>query len=184
MSANLIVDLGDTSLGGNSINGGLVLSGGVITPCSGTLVGAGVDMNNANTFCNLVVAGTFTSGLLSLRVQCADSDVSGSYTDPTSGLAQMPTAFSAASGGGSLWIINSGANNTINGQTWASGLQAISSGFQAAAGFQRTGRFVRALALSGDFACGPVAVGFLSQLRTTGSGGGYSPSPGSGGVNV
>jgi hypothetical protein len=46
---------------------------------------------------------------------------------------------------------------------------ASSGGIQSAA-FQRTGRYVRAIVMSGDQNNSPVNVGFISQLRTTGSG--------------
>lgn len=184
-SANLIVDLGNTALQGVSISAVPLLSGGALFPCSGALVGAGIDMNNADTFCNLEIQGTAPSGQLRIAVQCADTDTSGSYTDPTSGLPVMPGPFSS---GGVLFINSGGAGGGTIGQAFASGLsgftQAIASGFAVAAGFQRTGRFVRGVALSGDFFAGPGFVSFISQLRTTGSGGGSTQSPGSGTVSV
>lgn len=178
MSANLLVDLGGTALSRTTIVSN-VLSG--VFPCSGAIVGVGVDLNNANTYCNLTVAGVSQSGRLQVAVQCSDTDVSGSYTDPTSGLAQLPTSF--ASGG--VFVLNSGLGNTPEGVAFTSGMQSIASGFYSAAAFQRTGRFARAILLSGDFFAGGVSVGFVSQLRTTGSGGGFSWQPQTpGNVNV
>jgi hypothetical protein len=167
-------------------------------------VGLSVDMNNANTFCNVLICGTAntTSGQLRVAVQCADADVSGQYTDPTSGLAQMPTIFES----GGIVRLNSGgllggtyqgtisqgpgANpGTAQGVVFsASGAPqsgyAIQSGFCVFAGFQRPQRFVRATIVSGDFYDGPLFIGFVSQLRSTGSGGGFSFFPSSGAVNV
>ncbi len=60
----------------------------------------------------------------------------------------------------------------------------MQSGFSVYGAFQRLGRFARAVALSGDFYVGPLSVNIVSQLRTTGSGGGFSFSPTSGVVNV
>jgi hypothetical protein len=194
-SANLIVDLHGTALSQTSIQaaqGGLgILSGqigiasGIIYPGSGGIVGQGLNYNNANTFCNLLVTGvpipssgasTVPFGQLRVAVQCASQDVSGSYTDPTSGLAQFPAPFQS---GGYIWLnsgglgIGSGAGLFDNA---ASG-QYLQSGFQVFAGFQRTGQFVRAVVLSGDPYVGTFAAGFVSQLRTPGSGGGASQSP-------
>ena len=46
------------------------------------------------------------------------------------------------------------------------------------------GQYVRAIAMSGDFWQSTLSVGFVSQLRTVGSGGGFTYSPGSGSVSV
>lgn len=160
-----MVDLGNTCLFGNSIPPTALLSGG--TPASGVLVGVGVNMNNADTFCNLLVEiGPTLSGQAKIQIQCSDSDVSGNYTDPTSGLAQLPTRFLS----GGIFVINSGG--------------ALSSGGSAAGGFQRTGTFARAILMSGDPNSAVVSAQFISQLRTTGSGGGFTYSPGSGSISV
>lgn len=180
MSASLLVDLYNTTSQDVSIVGTPVQSGAIVTPCSGAVVGAGVDMIDANTYCNLFVTGYTASGQLRVQVQTAASDVSGNYTDPTSGLAAFPGAFVS---GGILWINSGGTGGGIF-QAWASGQQAVASGFFAAQGFQRPARFARAVLLSGDFATGPITVGFISQLKTTGSGGGASMSPSSGAVQV
>jgi hypothetical protein len=164
MSASLLVDLGNTCALQDSIAPAVGVGS---TPASGVIVGIPVDMNNANSFCNvLVAAGQSLSGQFKVLVQSSDSTASGTFTDPTSGLAQLPTSFLS----GGVFICNSGGT-------------ASSGGIQSAA-FQRTGRYVRAIIMSGDQNNSPVNVGFISQLRTTGSGGGYSLSPGSGVINV
>lgn len=175
MSANLVVDLGGTVLSYPS----LVTSGAF--PGSGALIGNSVDLLNANTFCNLNVVGQNAglSGQLRVAVQTSDADTSGLYTDPTSGLAQLPTSFQS----GGILILNSGG---IFQGTFSSGTsgQFIQSGFNVFAGFQRPQRFARANVISGDFYNGPLALSFVSQLKTTGSGGGFSFAPQSGNVNV
>lgn len=176
MSASLLVDLGNTVQMFNSINAATAGSG-IAYATSGALVGQPMDGLACNTFCNLVVAGTavFGSGQLRVRIQTSDTDTSGSYTDPTSGLAQMPTPFSS----GGVLIINSGALGGGVLGAFTSG-QAVQSGFVTAAGFQRPHRYARAIVMSGDFYAGPLMVGFMSQLKVTGSGGGSTQSPGSG----
>jgi hypothetical protein len=158
---------------------------------SGGIVGQSVDLLHSDTFCNVMVAGqpTTTSGQLRIAVQTSDSDVSGTYTDPTSGLNQLPTYFSS----GGILIMNSGGLlgsvlGQVGGGGAASGVPnsgyAIQSGFVQFAAFQRLGRFARAVALSGDFYVGTLNVAFISQYRTTGSGGGFSFQPSSGGISV
>lgn len=165
MSANLVVDIGNTCQATLSI---VAASGGGPFSASGAAIGGAVDLINANTFCNLAIAAGLTqSGQLRVGVQTSDTNVSGSFTDPTSGLAQLPTSFQS---GGLIWLNSGGAN--------------LQSGQLVFAGFQRPGRYARAVVLSGDFFNGPLEVGFVSQLKVTGSGGGYSYSPLSGSVNV
>jgi hypothetical protein len=53
----------------------------------------------------------------------------------------------------------------------------------SAQGFVRTGRYVRALMLSGDFGAG-TTVAFLANQKVTGSGFGFTFAPGSGTINV
>lgn len=181
MSANYIVDLGNSAQIGVSIVTTPVLSGSLVAPCSGAIIGQGINMNNANAYCNLFVAGVSASGQLRVQVQTSDSDTSGSYTDPTSGLpvGALPGQFQS---GGLLWINSGGTGGGLlyGGQSGA----YLASGFGVAQGFIRNGTFVRANILSGDFAVGGLVVGFISQLRTTGSGGGSTQSPGSGALNV
>ena len=173
-SANLVVDLGHTTDYQESLALG---SGASFT------VGGIVDLANADTYCNVWVAGAAGSGVIELRVQCSDQTTSGSFTDPTSGLAAFPTDF--VSGG--IFFANSGL--------WSSGNQSLSapvnnaplfcSGSIQFAAFQRTGQYARLVANSGVFPSWYTA-GFVSQKRTTGSGGGYSWSPANSGqvVNV
>lgn len=179
-SANLVVDLGNTAY----IYPSLTFSGGCwVQSGVGALIGNGCDLLYANTFCNLHVVGQgiFGSGQLRVAIQTSDTDVSGSYTDPTSGLAQFPTSFSS----GGILTLNSGS---LGGGTFGAGVsgQFIQSGFSVAAGFQRPFRYARANVLSGssDFFVGPLSVSFVSQLKTTGSGGGFTYSPTSGTPSV
>ncbi len=176
MSANYVVDLGNTTVSlGSQI-------GGSLFPGSGANIGNICDMINANTFTNLVVGtiSQFTSGQLRLLVQTSDTTNSGDFTDPTSGLAAFPTVFTS----GGMATLNSGGG--ANGGTFGLGVsgQFVQSGVIVFAGFQRPHRYVRSLALSGDIGRWDSSVGFVAQLKTTGSGGGYTPSPTSGPVNV
>ncbi len=183
MSASLLVDLGNTCQIANTINNNVFgtsltsWTSGLQTPLSGAICGNSVDMLNANTFCNLLVTGipAVTSGQLRVAVQCSDVDTSGLYTDPTSGLPQFPTSFQS---GGILWINSGGLTNGTFGAA-VSG-QQINSGFAVAAGFQRPQRYVRALVVAGDSFIGDLDVNFISNLKTTGSGGGFSWAPQSG----
>lgn len=184
MSASLVVDLNGTcqsypSLNGNQQQAAAQNPSGQLCGLSGIVIGQSVDLLNADTFCNVYVAGTAiqASGALIIGIQTSDSDVSGTYTDPTSGLAQLPTVVQS---GGNIWI-NSGSTGGIYG-SGTSG-QFVQSGFMAFAAFQRVGRFARLLFNSGFF-LGNVTAGFISNLRTTGSGGGFSLAPSSGVVNV
>ena len=184
-SANLVVDLGNTCYMQPTIGIGGAGSG-LIYAASGAVVGAIADMINADTYCNLVAVGNavFTSGQLRFQVQTADAATSGSFTDPMSGMAaaDLPTAFSS---GGILWINSGGTGGSSGGLFggFVSG-QAIQSGFALAAAFQRVGRYARAIVMSGDFYAGTLTASFISQLKTTGSGGGFAFSPGSGTVSV
>lgn len=181
MSANLLVDLGNTVQQQYSIAPSLAVGG---TPASGAIVGAIVDMLHADTYCNLVVEGGATSGIARVLVQCSDAITSGSFTDPTSGLPRdsLPGAFQS----GGIFIVNSGlfsSGSLPYGYPWVDNAPLFCSGGVQAAGFVRTGRYVRAIALSGVF---PTALNakFVSNLKTIGSGAGFTYSPGSGTVNV
>lgn len=190
MSANLVVDLGNTTqmsrslpdpAGGADV-GMAITSGGCVSALSGVQVGAIIDMLHSDTFCNVWVQGqSLGSGPLLVGVQTSDSTTSGTFTDPTSGLARLPAPF--VSGG---WlVIGSGPATATNLGIFGSGTSGsiIQSGFACAAGFQRPHRYARLLTGSGFFD-GPMAAGFISQMKTTGSGGGYSYSPGSGTISV
>ena len=175
MSANLIVDLTNTTDFPTSIT---AVSGAT------AIIGRIVDLVNADTFCNVWVATPGgVSGELAINIQTSDATTSGSFTDPTSGLIAATMPVNIASGG--IFMANSGL--------WASGNQSpqspladgslLCSGGIVFAGFQRPGRYARLNALSGA-PNAVMAAGFITQKRTTGSGGGYSPSPGSGTVSV
>jgi hypothetical protein len=189
-SANLVVDLQGTCQMYPSIVAIGGLGSGLSSTTSGqAIVGASVNMLHADTYTNLLVAGVIaTSGQLQIAVQTSDTDVSGSYTDPTSGLQTFPTSFQS---GGILWI-NSGGSlmGTIGGlQIGATSGQVLSgqaalSGFCVAAAFQRVGTFCRAVALSGAGIATTFTASFIGQLRTTGSGGGFDYRPSSGVINV
>lgn len=184
MSANLVVDLGNTCQIGWSIPDQANLSpSGQVCGLSGLTPGKTVDMLHADTYCNLLVVGqaVLASGPLVIQVQCSDDN--STWFDPTSGYAAFPGAFTS----GTLLTLNSGSAGGTFGAA-VSGHMVL-SGFAEAQGFQRTGRFVRANMLgSGGVASGlfigNLAVGFVSQYRTTGSGGGFAYSPTSGTVNV
>lgn len=193
MSANLAVDLGKTCLARPSFpsaavaaDGGIAISsGGVVSSLSGVMIGDIVDLRDADTYCNVWAAGrTLGSGPLLLQVQDSNATTSGSFTDPTSGLTQFPTPF--VSGG--ILVIGSGAWAAAGdvGGIFGSGVsgQNTLSGFFAIAAFQRVGRYARVNMLSGFMDWANCQAGFISQFRTTGSGAGYSYSPGSGTLSV
>lgn len=184
MSANLVVDLAGTCLLQSTLppNIGTIGSGGFVDSFrSGIMIGQVVDMLNADTYTNLLAFGTaVTSGPLVLQVQTADATTSGSFTDPTSGLPQFPQFLLS---GGLLYVglSGTGANYGTYG-AFVSG-QAILSGFAVGAAFQRPGRYARVNVLSGFYA-GPLQVALVGNLKTTGSGGGFTTSPSSGTVSV
>jgi hypothetical protein len=174
MSANLVVDLANTCDYDVSLR---VISG------DSTVVGLVVDLLGANTFCNVWAAGN-NSGPLPILIQTSDTTTSGDFTDPTSGLVQMPVNISS---GGIFWV-NSGL--------WSSGYSSpapsvnnapvfCSGGIQFGA-FQRPQRYARLICTSGNasLTAVPFIAGFVSQRKVTGSGGGFSYSPLSGSVNV
>lgn len=146
MSASLHVDFGNTMYFCNSLTGG---SSGVAglsgTGFLGASVGQWIDMSNSDTFTGVYVALGATSGPVGIAIQTAPgvNDVpltgsgsvsgvlfsgagplSGNFTDPTSGLAQLPTWFSS---GGILWV-NSGLYTVPGGAsatTPASGVRLV-----------------------------------------------------------
>lgn len=151
MSANLVVDIGNTCQSESSI------LPQVMQPSSGLVMGRSVDMLYANTQCQVLVNhATTQSGTLRVAIQESDTDVSGNFT---------PVLAS-----GNPW--SSGGVLTVN-----SGGIGILSGKQTFAAFERGGRFVRAIALSGGLFDAVTGVGFVSQRKTTGSGGGSTQSP-------
>ena len=172
MSANLVVDLNPTVDTRPSV---------VVGSGSNLIVGEIVDLLHANTFCNVFCAGAAGSGLIELRVQTSDSVLSGTFTDPTSGLAQIPQGF--ASGG--VVFCNSGLYASGNSSPYApvNNAPLFCSGGQQFAAFQRPHRYARLITNSGPFP-NFFAAGFISQKKTIGSGFGYTFSPSSGTVNV
>ncbi len=178
MSANLLIDLGNTCQLAPSLYSGNGVSGQVCG-LSGVWVGEIVDLLNSDSFCNVYINGkaVYASGNLIIGVQTSDALTSGSFTDPTSGLSVMPTSFQS---GGVVWV-NSGATGGVLGPLQSG--QAVMSGFMASAAFQRPGRYAR-LVFNSGFYIGSLQAGFISQLKTTGSGGGFSWLPQSGGSTV
>ncbi len=176
MSASYLVDLGNTTNicpGGPAGPTSISPANGVgSTPASGVIVGTPVDMLYANSFTNLlVVGGVSTSGAFQVQVQTSDSLASGTFTDPTSGLPA--TAFPTSFLSGGISIVNSGA--AVSGSVFASGIAW-------AAGFQRPHRYARAIIMSGNLTNSPIWAGFIGQLKTDGSGQGFSWLPQSGGT--
>ena len=221
MSANYHTDIQNTAGYYASIS---------TTTGTGPLVGQWVDMSNTDSYCNLYFAAGGASGPFYVAVQTAPglwdvpfggnsfsgsifsggSPASGSFTDPTSGLAQLPTNLNS----GGIWIVNSGVYTTpggggasgqlVNGApiftlpfgpnviqngmgaTFISSgaYPALCSGGLAFAAFQRNYQYARLVLLSG-VSVAYIQAGFIAQKDTTGSGGGFSygPNPNSG-VNV
>ncbi len=181
MSATTVVDLGPAvhfsrslpdPAGGADV-GMAITSGGCVSALSGVQVGSVIDLLHANTFCNVWVQGqSLGSGPLLIGVQTSDTTTSGSFTDPTSGLARLPAPF--VSGG---WlVIGSGTGTNVG--IFSSGVSGsiVQSGFACAAGFIRPHRYARLITGSG-FYDGPLGAGFISELKTKGSGGGFTHSP-------
>ncbi len=138
------------------------------------VVGEIIDLLHSNTYCNVFAAGGAGSGAIALRVQTSDTTNSGDFTDPTSGLADLPQGISS----GGIFYANSGL--------WASGSQSLSApvnnaplfcsgGFQTAQ-FICNGRYARLINVSGVFP-NHLTAGFIHQKRTTASGVGSSHSP-------
>ncbi len=165
MSANYVVDLYGTCF----MQYTLVST--ALFPASGAIIGEVVDLNEANSFTNLLVVGrpvaAGISGQLRIQVQTADTILSGDFTDPTSGLAAFPTVFES---GGIVRLNSGGLGEGLFG-AGVSG-QFIRSGFVVTAAFQRPHRYARANVISGDFFFGLYHSSFVAQRKTTGSGGG------------
>ena len=164
-------------------------SSGQACGLSGVVVGMSVDLLNCDTFTNLLICGVDVvpqSGPLLVGVQTSDTDVSGNFTDPTSGMSPQlanwpfPTVFQS---GGMVVLNSGGTGGTFT--TFRSG-HAIASGFFEAAGFLRPHRYARALFVSGTAGAGgnqyvgALQVGFVGQQQTTGSGGGFYTTSGIG----
>lgn len=173
MSANLVVDLGNTCIYRHSVGAGSGFGG---------LVGEIIDLGHGNTNCQVYCAGIQGgSGSLPLLVQTSDLLTSGSFTDPTSGLAQMPSIL--ASGG--VFVANSGlwVSGGVTMTAPVDNAPLFCSGGIMFGHFQRPHRYARLVALSGAFPAG-YSAGFVTNSRTVGSGGGSTQSPGSGVINV
>jgi hypothetical protein len=176
VSANMVVDLHATVLAQPTI----AVDKTNNWPASGPLVGDVVDLLHANTLCNLQVVAPALSGVVRVQVQVSDSTTSGSFTDPVSGYGQFPQLANVHSGG--VMIFNSGvyASGALGGAVPpAADAPLFCSGGVAFGAFQRTGRYARAILLSGQGGAG-LAVNFISQLKTVGSGAGFTYSPTSG----
>mgnify|MGYP001567935769 CR=1 FL=1 len=173
MSANLVVDLGNTTQTGNivSIDAHNYGDSG-IQSASGIQFGNIIDMIHADTYCNLNVVGRRVVGSGQLRVQgqVSPTTASGDFYDWTSGRSVLPGAFTS---GGILTI--GGTSGGLLGPA-VSG-QNIQSGFSVSQGFIRTDRYVRAMTLADVGFAGPIHAQFISQLKVTGSGGGTTQSP-------
>lgn len=178
MSASLAVDLGFTCDYRPSVSLAVPVS-----PASGTVVGQIVDLQNADTFCNIFCAGGPASGVIEVRVQTSDGTTSGSFTDPTSGLPRTALPSFIASGG--VMFVNSGLHSSGNSSLSSpvDNAPLFCSGGTQYGAFQRPHRYARLLVMSGAFP-ESVQAGFISNKRTVGSGGGFTYSPGSGTVNV
>jgi hypothetical protein len=168
MSANLIVDINGTAKSAVSV---APAAGVGSTPASGVIVGTVVDLQYQDTFTNVFLGGTgnSTSGSFRGLVQTSPDTTSGNFTDPTSGLAQLPTNLQS----GGILIANSG---TLGSNGFISGFGGIQYGaFQRPAGH----RYARLIVMSGDRYNGTAFGGFTAQHRTTGSGGGFTFALGS-----
>jgi predicted RecA/RadA family phage recombinase len=174
MSANFVVDLGSTVDMAASVTVG---SGSDLT------VGRVVDLLFANTATQVWVQGGVAggSGVIEVRIQTSDATTSGSFTDPTSGLAQLPGK--VASGG--CFFTNSGLYSSGIGSPSApvDSAPLFCSGGLDFTYFQRPQRYARLILNSGVYP-GAISAGFLAQKKVVGSGAGFTYSPTSGTVNV
>lgn len=166
-----------TSLAGVSLPGSVVVSpSGHLAGLSGTLVGDYVDLANGNTNCNIWIAGVnkVASGGPIIGVQTSPDTTSGNFTDPTSGFAvgDLPS-----------WM-TSGGLFRVGASGYPSSAANLQSGFIAFGHFQRPHRYARLNHLAGGTYVGPIQAGFITNLRTTGSGAGFTYSPSSGTPSV
>lgn len=169
MSANLVVDLGGTCQ--MAVSAAAQFGG-----ASGVVIGEIIDMLDANTATQVIVAAGAGSGLISVQVQTSDTLTSGSFTDPTSGLfaADLPGKLSS----GGILHCNSGlavsGRNPFGGPL--SGFSPMCSGGMDATYFLRPHRYARVNIISGGLNPS-VTVSLLGNLKTVGSGGGFTQSP-------
>ncbi len=181
MSANLVVDVGATCQNETSVN----VFG---SPASGVFVGEIIDMMHSDTFCNIFVqgggnSGVTQSGVVGVIVQFSDGLTSGSFTDPTSGQTSFLPSFISSGG---TFFVNSGlaVSGGLPIGARVDGAPPFCSGGIAFGAVLRNGRYGRLILRSGTSLVSPITAGFVTNLRTTGSGGGQSQSPGSGNVSV
>lgn len=156
-----------------SLPGAVVVSpSGQLCGLSGTLVGDWVDLQNGNTNCNVWISTdpAVNSGGPIIGVQTSPDTTSGNFTDPTSGFAASDLPSWMTSGG--LYRVG------------ASGYPSnLLSGVIAFGHFQRPHRYARLNFVGGAYV-GGLAAGFVTNVRTTGSGGGFTYSPSSGTPSV
>lgn len=154
MSANLVVDLRNTCKSVPSIN---------LTSLSGVIIGGIVDLKDENTHCQVLITHSVAqSGDLTVAIQESDTTLSGDFVAvEASGTAQWNNPWTS---GGQIKV-NSGGVGLISGQI-------------IFAGFERGKRYVRANVNSGLwFGTAGGTIGFVSQKKITGSGGGFTMSP-------
>jgi hypothetical protein len=170
VSANLVVDLSATVDCRPSVNVGSGVN---------KVIGEVIDLLHADTYCNVYVGGLGGSGAIEVWVQTSDSTASGTFTDPTSGLAAFPTKV----GSGGVLFVNSGLFSSGNQSLSApvNNAPAFCSGGIDFGAFQRPHRYARLILNSGPFP-NAITAGFISQKRTVGSGGGFTLNPTSGTV--
>lgn len=178
MSANLVVDLRNTTERYVSL---------AVTSGTDTTIGGIVDLLNANTWCNVFVTGR-NSGPLPIFIQTSPTTNSGDFTDPTSGLPAGYFPVNGAIVSGGIFWANSGlyASGNQSPAAVVDSAPLFCSGGTDYAAFQRPNRYARLVCTSGNASLAgvPFEAGFISQKKTTGSGGGFSYSPGSGSVSV
>lgn len=155
------------------------LSSGIFTGLSGTIIGTSVNLLNAGNYCNVMIAGKggILSGAIQIQIQQSDSDVSGSFVDPTIGILSGDLTNFVTSGG--LVTLNPSNGGGVLGGL-SSG-QAFLSGFVAFAAFNRGGQYVRANVLAGAGVAN-LQVCFVEEAKVKFPTGGYTWSPNASGV--
>lgn len=170
MSANLVVDLGGTcqmQVSAQAQFGG----------ASGVVIGEIVDMLDANTATQVIVNAGPGSGLIMVAIQTSDQTTSGSFTDPTSGLPTDDLPGKVASGG--IFVVNNGlavSGRNPFGTPAGNNVAPFSSGGMDATYFLRPHRYARLNIISGGLNPS-VTASLLGNLKTVGSGGGFTQSP-------
>lgn len=176
MSANSVIDLFSAVDCRTSLIG---VSGDIFT------VGSIVDLQgahvNTQVWCAPAGGG---SGIIELRIQTSDGTTSGSFTDPTSGMATDTFANQMVKSGGILYL-NSGlyVSGYSHREAVVNNAPLFCSGGIDGSWFQRPHRYARLILNSGTYP-NAITAGLLCQKHVTGSGGGFSYQPGSGSVSV